>query len=64
MNPRKKFEMSLTLEDAALMRIADEQIDWIAEKLDNSREAGRLALLSILMELRYQLQSEFDAAPQ
>jgi len=38
--------------DSHLMTVAEQQIDWIAEKLDGSREAGRLALLSVLMHLR------------
>jgi len=37
------------LNDAVLMRIADEQVDWITS---GSREAGRFALLSVLMEIR------------
>ena len=41
-----------TPDDAELMLIAEQQIDWIAEKVYVSREAGRLALLSVLMAQR------------
>lgn len=35
------------------MTIAEQQIDWIADKShDISRDAGRLALFSVLMHLR------------
>lgn len=42
----------MTIPHTKLMQIADEQIDWIVEKADSSREAGRLALLSILMAVQ------------
>lgn len=43
--------MSAT-DDQALMQIAREQIGWIVEKFETSREAGQLALLSVLMAVR------------
>ena len=42
----------MSLSDGELMQIADEQINWIAEKFEGSREAGRLALLSVLIGVR------------
>jgi hypothetical protein len=48
------------MNDSALMLISDEQIDWILDKGAGSREAGRLALLSILIHFREQ-QREADA---
>lgn len=44
--------------DQQIVAIADEQIDWLAEKLLRSREAGRLAFLSILLSLRDQIAAE------
>jgi hypothetical protein len=44
------------ISDEDLARIAEEQIDWIEDKLGISRGAGRLALLSTLMALRDQAQ--------
>lgn len=38
--------------DSHLMTVAEQQIDWIAEKFDDSRAAGRLALLSVLLHVR------------
>lgn len=38
--------------DSHLMTVAEQQIDWVGSNFALSREAGRLALLSILMDLR------------
>jgi hypothetical protein len=40
------------LDDGALMVIVNEQIDWLLGKADTSRDAGKLALLSVLMHVR------------
>lgn len=40
------------LDDGALMQIAEDQIEWIVAKAEISRDAGRLALLSVLMGVR------------
>lgn len=50
-----------TVTDVRLMVIANEQIDWLIEKLKTSREVGRLALLSVLMGLRDEI-NEASAA--
>jgi hypothetical protein len=46
------FNQSGALADEALMAIADNTIDWVLEKGEISRGAGRLALLSVLMTVR------------
>jgi hypothetical protein len=53
--------MSLPLvPDDQLMVVAEQQIDWIAEKLQNNRAVGRLALMSVLVGLRDEMQAAFD----